>query len=199
MALGVHTIVHNVDGSYQVLQLQRMTEAAAISEECMKPIEWACIEPPIRIYCVNPTLAHQKPALLSFSNPDHLEPGTRSSTHCYSILSDRPRSEFALVHPPIGRNGNSMAIHIFKGTCSVKNSRDSQPCPQDLHDLMKSSKKVGIDYIVVDVRDDDYAGGHIKGCLRAPFQKYEAGVSHLVSKLKGVPTVVFHCMFSQVR
>jgi rhodanese-related sulfurtransferase len=52
---------------------------------------------------------------------------------------------------------------------------------------------------VVDVRDDDFAGGHVKGCLRAPFQEYEAGVADLVSKLKDVPTVVFHCTLSQVR
>ena len=70
---------------------------------------------------------------------------------------------------------------------------------QELRDLIKSPKTPGTDYIVVDVRDDDFAGGNIKGCLRAPFQQYEAGLSQLVPKIKDLPTVVFHCTLSQVR
>ncbi|KIJ54626.1 hypothetical protein M422DRAFT_24536 [Sphaerobolus stellatus SS14] len=71
--------------------------------------------------------------------------------------------------------------------------------PKELHDLVKSSKVAGKDYVVVDVRDDDFVGGNVKGCLRAPFQQYENNVKELVAKLSDIPTVVFHCALSQVR
>lgn len=64
---------------------------------------------------------------------------------------------------------------------------------------MKSSKIPGKDYAVVDVRDDDFIGGNVKGCLRAPFQAYDSEVVKLVPKLADVPIVVFHCALSQVR
>jgi len=71
--------------------------------------------------------------------------------------------------------------------------------PKELHDLVKSEKVAGKDYVVVDVRDEDFIGGNVKGCLRAPSQTYEANVTDLVSQLRDIPTVVFHCAYSQVR
>ncbi|OLN87374.1 CDC25-like phosphatase YCH1, partial [Colletotrichum chlorophyti] len=52
---------------------------------------------------------------------------------------------------------------------------------------------------VVDVRDDDYIGGHIKGCINMPSRSLEAMMPTLVRRLEGKETVVFHCALSQQR
>lgn len=93
-----------------------------------------------------------------------------------------------------------MVLHFSEGICHICRCivRFAQPCSQDLHDIV-SSKEAGRDYIVIDVRDDDFAGGHVKGCLRAPFQQYEDGLSQLVFRVKDIPIVIFHCTLSQVR
>ncbi|KAK2027385.1 Rhodanese-like protein [Colletotrichum zoysiae] len=52
---------------------------------------------------------------------------------------------------------------------------------------------------VVDVRDDDYIGGHIKGCINIPSRSLEAMMPTLVRRLEGKKTVVFHCALSQQR
>ncbi|KAF6827654.1 trypsin-like serine typically contains c-terminal pdz domain protein [Colletotrichum plurivorum] len=52
---------------------------------------------------------------------------------------------------------------------------------------------------VVDVRDDDYIGGHIKGCIHAPSRTLDAMMPTLMRRLEGKKTVVFHCALSQQR
>ncbi|KAM4058957.1 rhodanese-like domain-containing protein [Hirsutella rhossiliensis] len=54
-------------------------------------------------------------------------------------------------------------------------------------------------FAVVDVRDDDYIGGHIKGSTNVPSQQLDAILPTLVRKLKDKQTVVFHCALSQQR
>ncbi|KDQ09908.1 hypothetical protein BOTBODRAFT_506596 [Botryobasidium botryosum FD-172 SS1] len=61
------------------------------------------------------------------------------------------------------------------------------------------SKKANEDYIIVDVRDDDFIGGNIVGCVRSPSSVFLSDVNGLVEKTKGIPKVVFHCMLSQAR
>jgi len=61
------------------------------------------------------------------------------------------------------------------------------------------SKKANEDYIIVDVRDDDFIGGNIVGCLRSPSNVFLTDVNGLVEKTKDIPQVVFHCMLSQAR
>ncbi|EDR13420.1 uncharacterized protein LACBIDRAFT_292636 [Laccaria bicolor S238N-H82] len=69
-----------------------------------------------------------------------------------------------------------------------------------LAQLMKSEGKVPEkDFLVVDVRDDDYAGGNIKGSLNQPSSKFLMNVDGLVKQTKEVPLVIFHCAFSQAR
>ncbi|KAK2079244.1 hypothetical protein QBZ16_002935 [Prototheca wickerhamii] len=57
--------------------------------------------------------------------------------------------------------------------------------------------------MVLDVRDYDFAGGHIRGCLNRPASEFErdADVDAFIEReLKpGVQTVVVHCALSQVR
>ncbi|PHH87631.1 hypothetical protein CDD83_8611 [Cordyceps sp. RAO-2017] len=54
-------------------------------------------------------------------------------------------------------------------------------------------------FAVVDVRDDDYIGGHIRGSTNVPSRQLDAMMATLVRKLKDKQTVVFHCALSQQR
>ncbi|KAG8754986.1 hypothetical protein FRC12_011034 [Ceratobasidium sp. 428] len=71
--------------------------------------------------------------------------------------------------------------------------------PTELSELIKSDKKPMKDYAVVDVRDDDFIGGNIVGCVRAPSNNYLTTVDGLVTKTKDVPKMIFHCALSQIR
>ena len=70
---------------------------------------------------------------------------------------------------------------------------------KELATLMKSGKTPNKDFLVVDVRDDDYVGGNIKGCLNLPSRDFLMNVDGLVKQTKEVPLVIFHCALSQVR
>ncbi|CAK4640720.1 unnamed protein product [Aphanomyces euteiches] len=49
---------------------------------------------------------------------------------------------------------------------------------------------------IVDVRDDDFRGGHIRGAINLPEDNFQDDddVDNIVEEFKNVPTVVFHCM-----
>jgi len=66
----------------------------------------------------------------------------------------------------------------------------------ELAAIIKSDKK---DYLVVDVRDDDYAGGNIIRGQNWPSREFSWKVNELVKQTKDVKTVVFHCAVSQIR
>ncbi|GLC45954.1 hypothetical protein PLESTB_001200700 [Pleodorina starrii] len=56
--------------------------------------------------------------------------------------------------------------------------------------------------LVLDVRDEDFAGGHIRGAVNAPSEDWadDPHIDGLIdAHLKGKDTVVVHCMFSQQR
>ncbi|KAK7028105.1 Cdc25 phosphatase Ibp1 [Paramarasmius palmivorus] len=69
----------------------------------------------------------------------------------------------------------------------------------ELANIIKSDKVAKKDYLVVDVRDDDFEGGNIKGALNKPSRDFLMHVDELVKDTKDVPLVVFHCTLSQVR
>ncbi|KAL2061499.1 hypothetical protein VTL71DRAFT_6876 [Oculimacula yallundae] len=52
---------------------------------------------------------------------------------------------------------------------------------------------------IIDVRDDDHIGGHIKHSIHAPSTTLDIKIPELVRKLKDKETVVFHCALSQQR
>jgi hypothetical protein len=72
---------------------------------------------------------------------------------------------------------------------------------QQLAAMVKAEGKVaGKDFAIVDVRGDDYAGGHIKGGIHQCSKTLaHGGIEVIRDKTKNVPTVVFHCLLSQVR
>ncbi|GMF11602.1 unnamed protein product [Phytophthora lilii] len=66
-----------------------------------------------------------------------------------------------------------------------------------LRDPNLSSKRP----IIIDVRDTDYAGGHIRSAINIPEENFmdDDDVDALVEKYKDEDAIVFHCMMSQVR
>lgn len=57
--------------------------------------------------------------------------------------------------------------------------------------------------LVVDVRDSDFEGGHIRGCLNRPAFNFDrdADVDEFIDHelTPGIKTVIMHCALSQVR
>lgn len=52
---------------------------------------------------------------------------------------------------------------------------------------------------VVDVRDDDHAGGHIHGSIHMPSSSVDSRTPEIVTALAEKQIVVFHCSLSQQR
>lgn len=52
---------------------------------------------------------------------------------------------------------------------------------------------------VIDVRDNDHVGGHIKGSQWVPLNQLDARMPELLRTNKDKERVVFHCMLSQQR
>ena len=68
--------------------------------------------------------------------------------------------------------------------------------PQELKALIKSQTN---DYLVVDVRDDDYRGGNIKGGINIPSEKFLLKLHQLIDETQNVSKIIFHCALSQQR
>ncbi|KAF2164357.1 hypothetical protein M409DRAFT_25236 [Zasmidium cellare ATCC 36951] len=67
---------------------------------------------------------------------------------------------------------------------------------EKLADLVRS-KNTGL--AIIDVRDNDFIGGHIIGCQNVPTNTHDYKMPELVRTLKDKDTVVFHCVLSQQR
>ena len=52
---------------------------------------------------------------------------------------------------------------------------------------------------IIDVRDEDHIGGHIRSSIHAPSRTLDYKTPELVRKLKDKEIVVFHCALSQQR
>ncbi|KAF9643280.1 Rhodanese-like protein [Thelephora ganbajun] len=68
--------------------------------------------------------------------------------------------------------------------------------PQELEALIKSKSS---DYLVVDVRGDDYRGGNIKGGINIPSEKFLLKLHQLIDDTQTVSKIIFHCALSQQR
>ncbi|KAI7869071.1 Rhodanese-like protein [Spinellus fusiger] len=65
-----------------------------------------------------------------------------------------------------------------------------------LAEMIKNKQR---DFLIVDVRDTDYAGGHITGAVNIPAHTIIDRAHELVVEYEQVPLMVFHCALSQVR
>lgn len=70
---------------------------------------------------------------------------------------------------------------------------------QELSNIIKSDKRPGKDYLVVDVRDSDFIGGNIVNCRHLPSNTFFDKLDALVRETKNMPQVIFHCALSQSR
>ena len=70
---------------------------------------------------------------------------------------------------------------------------------QELSAIIKSNKLPRKDYLVVDVRDGDFTGGHIVNCDNIPSATFPDKLDDLVKDTKDVPQIIFHCALSQLR
>ncbi|KAI4128035.1 MAG: hypothetical protein LQ338_002926 [Usnochroma carphineum] len=52
---------------------------------------------------------------------------------------------------------------------------------------------------IIDVRDSDYVGGHIRSSIHVPSSSLDHRLPELVRTLRGKEKVVFHCALSQQR
>ena len=68
--------------------------------------------------------------------------------------------------------------------------------PQELGALIKSKSN---DHLVVDVRDDDYQGGNIKGGINIPSEKFLLKLHQLIDDTQNTSKIIFHCTLSQQR
>lgn len=55
--------------------------------------------------------------------------------------------------------------------------------------------------VIIDVRDSDFHGGHIRGAVNLPQDHFEDDddVDDIVQRHRDAELIVFHCMMSQVR
>ncbi|KAM5369715.1 hypothetical protein ACJZ2D_008862 [Fusarium nematophilum] len=65
--------------------------------------------------------------------------------------------------------------------------------------ILEEASSTDQTYAIIDVRDDDYIGGHIKGATNIPAHTLDAMMATLVRRFKDKKTVVFHCALSQQR
>lgn len=70
--------------------------------------------------------------------------------------------------------------------------------PSTLRKFVTSSS-VSESLAIVDVRDSDHIGGHIKSSTHAPSSTLDYKMPELVRTLQDKKIVVFHCMLSQQR
>ncbi|KAG6891518.1 hypothetical protein C0992_005052 [Termitomyces sp. T32_za158] len=61
---------------------------------------------------------------------------------------------------------------------------------KELADKIKTSSQMK-DFVVVDVRDDDYQGGNIKGAINKPSRDFLTSVDELVKNTKDIPLVIY--------
>ncbi|OZJ02167.1 hypothetical protein BZG36_05240 [Bifiguratus adelaidae] len=71
---------------------------------------------------------------------------------------------------------------------------------EELARLIRDKSKIsGKDYVVIDVRDDDYEGGHITGSKHFASGSLSSTMPEIINLYSQVPVVYFHCTLSQVR
>ena len=84
---------------------------------------------------------------------------------------------------------NKMSLHTVSSLNRIS--------AEDLRALILSPRSSTL--AVIDVRDDDHVGGHIKDSIHAPSSSLDYRIPELIRKLADKEIVVFHCALSQQR
>jgi hypothetical protein len=119
-------------------------------------------------------------------------------------LESDVRSNSPIVRPgELARLAHVREVHISgcMSNCILGHSTHPNRISflQGLSKIIKSDKRPGRDYLVVDVRDSDFIGGHIPNCRHEPSTTFLDTLDDLVRDTKNVPQVIFHCALSQSR
>ncbi|CAG8647817.1 2865_t:CDS:2, partial [Paraglomus occultum] len=65
--------------------------------------------------------------------------------------------------------------------------------------IKDQTKEPGKDYLIIDVRDEDFKSGHIPGAINIPSHTMADEVNNLIDTYRQVPQIFFHCALSQRR
>ena len=105
----------------------------------------------------------------------------------------------ALETPRISASNPSTHLHlsIYKRKMSLITYSDLKFVSRSDVASMLRTQKSGVS--IIDVRDDDYIGGHIKGSQNVPTHTHDFKMPELVRTLKDQDIIIFHCTLSQQR
>jgi len=103
------------------------------------------------------------------------------------------------VRPEFDEEANAMAPLPSIVDTRTQDKVTSQDLASQLRDGYGGIR--GTAPLVVDVRDDEYSGGHIEGAQHYPSSSFEHRLDELCDKIHaaGVPCVVFYCLRSQLK
>ena len=62
-----------------------------------------------------------------------------------------------------------------------------------------TEKEVGIDYIVIDVRTEDFIGGNIRDAINIPHDEFVSNIPNIINNYYKTKNIIFHCMYSMHR
>jgi Cdc25 family phosphatase len=71
--------------------------------------------------------------------------------------------------------------------------------PFQVKGMVEAAAWGGRDFVIVDLRDADFAGGHIPGCEHIPSKTFIPTLDGIISRLQGKRMVIFHCLISMHR
>lgn len=91
----------------------------------------------------------------------------------------------------------AISSHCFAAKC-IKMSTISSATYMDASEVLELVR-AGDSTVVIDVREDDRLGGHIKGSKHIPAPTFRSNPGRYLDVANGKENVVFHCMFSQYR
>lgn len=139
----------------------------------------------------------RRPSASSYNPPTgttRRPPPTMSSTTIASLKRIDRETLFALLKQtpalPVGAGAASTAVANPPTNAATDAEADASAAQSSW-----SASPVAI----IDVRDSDYIGGHIRGCTNIPTQALDWKLPELVRTLRDKRTVVFHCALSQQR
>lgn len=71
--------------------------------------------------------------------------------------------------------------------------------PHALQDMIAKRNSGQFTLAIVDLRDNDFVGGHIPGCVNLPSRSFVRSLDQAIGTLSSAPLVVFHCLISMHR
>ncbi|KAF2762956.1 hypothetical protein EJ05DRAFT_433083 [Pseudovirgaria hyperparasitica] len=121
------------------------------------------------------------------------------STHSVASLPRITREELrALLTSPPGCSSTSNTDPAPSSTDAASTSTTTQP-PASIPARTALPSPVPSSIAIIDVRDDDHIGGHIRGSTHVPSQQLDVRMPELLRLHGDKEMLVFHCALSQVR